>query len=156
MTEREKRLSRQAFERLLDVHGADLAHWPPDVRAAAQALLQEDSQARALLDEARALEALLAADAPPPPAAGLQQRIMAAAGISGGQAARPARKAANDNHLPWWAAMPLAASLLLGVWLGFSGALSPVEQVLLAAAGDDVEAIVQIAGPVEDTEGDLL
>ena len=156
MTEQQARMSRQAFERLLNVHGANLAHWPPDERAAAMELLQEDAQACTLLDEARALEALLAADTPPPPPAGLQQRIMAAAGISGGRAATPERKAANDTHLPWWMAAPLAASLLLGVWLGLSGALLPVEQVLLASAGDEVEAIVQIAGPVEDAEGGLL
>ena len=52
------RLTR--FNRLLDLHGADLARWPARERAAAWQLVAARPEARAALDAARRLDALLA------------------------------------------------------------------------------------------------
>jgi hypothetical protein len=66
------------FEDLIDRLGEDLTRWPEDRRLAAEALLANSSEARALLEEAKALRAALAA--PPVRApAGLADRIVAAA-----------------------------------------------------------------------------
>jgi hypothetical protein len=66
------------FEDLIDRLGEDLTRWPEDRRLAAEALLANSSEARALLEEAKALRAALAA--PPVRApAGLANRIVAAA-----------------------------------------------------------------------------
>ena len=66
------------FEDLIDRLGEDLTCWPEDRRLAAEALLANSSEARALRDEATALRRALAA--PPVRApAGLADRIVAAA-----------------------------------------------------------------------------
>jgi anti-sigma factor RsiW len=51
------------FQRLLDVHGADPAHWPQPERVAAERLLAADGDAAAAFARARALDALIARDA---------------------------------------------------------------------------------------------
>ena len=52
------------FQHLLDVHGADLARWPPPQRAAAERLLAADRTATSALAQARALHALIARETP--------------------------------------------------------------------------------------------
>jgi anti-sigma factor RsiW len=52
------------FQRLLDVHGADLARWPTPQRAAAERWLASDSAAAATLAQARALDALIGRETP--------------------------------------------------------------------------------------------
>lgn len=52
------------FQHLLDVHGADFARWPQSQRAEAERLLAGDSAAAAALAQARALDALIAREAP--------------------------------------------------------------------------------------------
>ncbi|GEM_PF-1411678 len=163
------RMEISAFRRLLDVHGSDMARWPEEARVQAQALLLSDARARRLLAEARALEDLLRADAPPPEgdlAQRIMARVMAGDAVQQGgemtQGRQPVSVRRVRDHrrrrmmTPWWAAAPLAASLLLGVWLGLSGALAPVEQVLLADAADDLAFIMEVAAPAEETEGELL
>jgi hypothetical protein len=127
------------FERLLDAYGGDQARWPADRRALAQALLgRQDAAGRAArraLAEARALDRALAAvpvvDATR--AGALAERIVATTRLA------PASRAANPNVValdrtprrpPWalavsamprggWAAAALlAASLLIGVFVG--------------------------------------
>jgi hypothetical protein len=67
------------FEDLIDRLGEDTSRWPDVQRQAAAGLLASSAEAVALLDEARALRALLSA--PPVRApAGLADRIFAAAG----------------------------------------------------------------------------
>jgi hypothetical protein len=66
------------LEDLIDRLGEDLTRWPEDRRLAAEALLADSSEARALHEEAKALRRALAA--PPVRApAGLADRIVAAA-----------------------------------------------------------------------------
>ncbi len=66
------------FAAALDRHGADPARWPQALRGRAPALLESSAQARALLDEARRLDAALDAALPAPDTPpGLQTRILA-------------------------------------------------------------------------------
>ena len=67
------------FESLIDRLGEDLSHWPEGRRLAAEELIASSTEAKALLEEARALRQALAV---PPVRApvGLVDRIVAAAG----------------------------------------------------------------------------
>ncbi|NNG03651.1 MAG: hypothetical protein HKM95_06060, partial [Inquilinus sp.] len=47
------------FQTLLDAHGPDIARWPPEMRAEAEALLAVSEQARRALAEARLLDRAL-------------------------------------------------------------------------------------------------
>ncbi len=174
MNDGTREMNLEEFRQLLDAHGADMGRWPAKVRAPAQALLLESEEARALLAEARALDDLLRASAVPEPAEDLLARIEAVADASSAREAprhadelRGAKEqpghepvvmhpaAVRGRHArpaPWWMAVPIAASLLLGVWLGLSGALAPVEEVLLADAGDELELILELAAEPDGEE----
>src|SRR5262245_35927065 len=133
------------FERLLDVYGSDRTRWPLEARSGAGQLVARDRAARRLLAEAEALDRAL--DRAPLPSlareAALAERILVAArrtprmvpapkadatapstSAGGGAIALPAARARSQ----WFgrqafggAAGVLAASLLLGVFLGLSG-----------------------------------
>jgi hypothetical protein len=66
------------FEDLIDRLGEDMSCWPDAERRAAAILLASSLEARALMEEVRALRAALAAPAVRAPA-GLVDRIVAAA-----------------------------------------------------------------------------
>ena len=53
-------MTHRDFEHLLEVYGGNRRRWPADAAAAADALLAADGEARALLDEAAALDRVLA------------------------------------------------------------------------------------------------
>jgi hypothetical protein len=134
-----------AFEHLLDVYGADRTRWPLAERAGAASLLLSNASARRRLMEAAALDDLL--QRIPDPSEGdvqvLTDRILAAAtqGLS-----KPAiyvpHQHLNIAQAPapqfyrsqtWRAASLLAASLIVGAFLGQSQlgahALPAVEQL---------------------------
>jgi hypothetical protein len=149
----------ERFRDLLYACGSNPRHWPPAERRAMLALAESSPEAAAMLREARALDELLEQGSIAPAGEGLGAAIMQAARAgtdeqhppsSGGR--KPPR-AANDNQLPMWkAALPLAASLMIGVWLGLSGALDG-----LIGIQDDTGGILEIAMPLEMEygEGDL-
>ncbi|MCF4166557.1 hypothetical protein L2U69_12960 [Zavarzinia compransoris] len=110
------------FQAELDRRGPDLAAWDPDRAAAARLLLDTSAEARAMHGAARRMAALLAR--PAPDVSDLKARIMAAARASG-QAIRdnvvvpfPTRRVVAP------AAFALAASLLFGVFAGWSGLIT--------------------------------
>ncbi len=72
-------MTLEAFQRLLDTHGGNLAAWPADDQATAAGLLEYSSDARAHLEAAQALDQALR-DSPPSAPKGLVDRIMAASG----------------------------------------------------------------------------
>ncbi len=128
-------MSRQEFQELLDVCGAERTRWPLSARAGAAALLAADAEARRVLAEAAALDAVLAhgvvdisQDATTTSA--LATRIVAAAAKTPRIAA--AAEAANRLHMNspaasrhgrtdvWRAAAVLAASMVLGIFVGQS------------------------------------
>jgi hypothetical protein len=53
-------LTLRQFQTLLDSYGADVGRWPEETRAGAQALLQASDDARALQQEARELDDVIA------------------------------------------------------------------------------------------------
>ena len=120
------------FARLLDIYGADRTRWPLAVRASAATRLTADTKARLLLAEAEALDTVLLR-APEPEGAdvsALADRIIAAAlraprlAASSGPAA-PAIAAPRTTHrasdrAPMRAAALLAASMMIGIFVGQS------------------------------------
>lgn len=78
--EREMDMDLKTFDALAELHGGDLAAWPPGAQAPARALLARSAAARAALERAAALDAALAdlAAFPEPPASdALMARILA-------------------------------------------------------------------------------
>ena len=126
-------MSLQDFERLLDIYGAERTRWPLAARASAAMRLASDGNARRLLAEADALDSVL--DAAPEAAsadvAAVASRIMAAVHESVQPAAISARlapsvvrtgmepRAVRNTNL-WRAASLLAASLIVGIFVGGS------------------------------------
>lgn len=122
MTEKLQAMDLQRLEALLDAYGADPARWPAAERAAALALLAADTAAQARLEQARQLDRALDRLPPAPaPAGDLAARIRAAARQQGAPVA-PALVPipANGNRAPWRFTMALAASAVIGLWLGFA------------------------------------
>jgi len=129
------------LERLLALaaaHGGDPARWPAPERAAALRLLEDSAAARAALQSARALDALIALPAPAPPAPALRAAVLRSA---------PRERAAGwAAAWSWRLALPaLALSVAFGVVLGLASAPAAQaepgdEDVLVLAQIDDAYA----------------
>jgi hypothetical protein len=155
MTTKDRRAEdRQALQHLLEIYGADRTRWPARERLRFASFISEDEEARRLMAEAAALDALL--DLAPKASAArehaLKERIVAAAlrsaeprfaVIAGGDRAearglkawmrRPSFGSAPASG-GWAAAGVLAASLVVGVMLGSTGTFdAPVRNVAEAA-----------------------
>ena len=72
-------MKAQRLHALAEAYGADLRRWPASERAFADSLIAADPSLKAVLDEAAALDALLAAAPAPAPSAALVARVLAAA-----------------------------------------------------------------------------
>lgn len=148
----------EAFEQVLERYGSNRTRWPAPLRKRFASILSEDKAAVERLREAEALDRLL--DLVPPPAIdtqGLAARIMAAVEAESGPAPAPksarswspqvlrARVATSGRtHVP--AAALLAASLVLGMFSGFTGTFDTTVQPLVADASYDGDAdLSQIA-----------
>jgi len=153
------------FREFLDRCGSRPENWPADRREEMLRFCAGNPRARALLAEARALDALLRETAVPPAAPDLAGRLLrtAMAGGGDGRADVPSRDApppaANDNRpaMRWLAAGWLAASLLIGIWLGLSGRivvpsslLDGSDAVADTAAGDALADLLGIVSSVEE------
>lgn len=150
----------QDFQQLLDTYGSDRARWPAAMREHVEVTLASDPRTKAILKEAMALDRLL--DQAPRVSIdrerALAQRILAAT------KARPAAAAASNLiafrrlnallpvavHRAAMAA--LAASLLLGIVVGTSGAGTSAVAWLSDAAGfsDDEPELTAL---IEQTPG---
>ena len=135
------------FEQLLEVYGSDRTRWPLNARASAAARLMSDAGARRLLAEASALDAVLAAAPELDPAAmsALADRIAAltrraprlVATANPAIVALPTgatpHDAAGTHRELWRGAALLAASLVIGIFVGQSqfgaGALPALEEL---------------------------
>jgi hypothetical protein len=101
-------MTPEAFEELLDRHGADLARWPHEARAAAEAFLTVSARANTQLAAMRDVEAYL-----------MGSRATAGDGAYAAVAirrarVRPARRVVSRAG---WAAAA-AAALAMGVFVG--------------------------------------
>lgn len=131
-------MTRKEFNRLLAIHGADLARWPEAVQAPARAHMAAHPDAAAAHGEQAALDRLLARDSDHAPPPDLADRILAAAKnlpqdpetapdlpAADLQAAALQAAALQAAALPRRALAPavawLAASAVLGFVLGTSG-----------------------------------
>lgn len=112
-------------KRLLAVlasYGADPARWPVADR---DTLLPHLAEAAAASEDARHIDRLLDLVPAPSLASGLEAKLMA----------RIRTSAPAKFQLGWSAALPLAASLALGIYLGATGALDDLLPSLLT---DDI------------------
>jgi hypothetical protein len=148
---------RQALERLLEVYGADRTRWPARERLRFASFIAEDAGAKRLLAEAAALDSLLdlAPRASEAREHALQEHIFAKAvrssdkklAVVGGRATprKETRTVLSRLGLggvggtrftrEWPAAALLAASLMLGVYLGSAGTLDTALQQAAEATG---------------------
>jgi len=132
--------------RLIEIYGAAQARWPPELLAQAQAQLRvPDEAVSAALDDARALDALLAAHLVAPPDEALVARIWA-----GAPAARRASPWAPARLARWW--WPGVG--VLGVGLGGVAAGVFAMSMMLPVADPGVAGTAGAAGTVaSDTTG---
>ena len=117
---------KQRLQAVLARYGADPTRWPAVERDELLPYLEEAGDA---LDDARLVDRLLDLAPAPALAAGLERRLMARLS----KTIAPAR-----FHLGWSAALPLAASLVLGIYLGAVGAL---DELLPSVVTDDIAAV---------------
>lgn len=152
---------REALERLLDIYGADRTRWPARERLRFASVISDDAQAAKMLAQAQALDRLLDQATPAGNASleALKGRIMAAAlaerpalggsvgavqphgggasvtSLSAVRERRAARSSAVTGFGEWPAAAVLAASLVLGVMLGWGGAFTGTMTQMAQVAG---------------------
>lgn len=142
--------SRKRIDRVLAAYGADPAHWPAEDRQVLAPLLGEMGPAA---EEARAIDAMLEAATKPELPAGAEERLLARLQPEGRVVTLPSRKASPGPVLRWSAALPLAASLALGIYLGAMGTLDdflPGTVTGELAASDDDNADLSGVSEAED------
>lgn len=141
--------TKTELERLDDVlaaYGGDRTRWPAPLRLELSQLLANSPEARAMLEEAQALDALLdmAPAVPGARMAALTDRIVAQAArtprvatssvpVSPVPVARPKPASAWKRHATGLSA--LAASLIAGVFAGQNGTVAPAVADLATAVG---------------------
>jgi hypothetical protein len=108
-------IAMDRLREILDAYGASAEKWPAEERAPMLALLNSSARARALRDSACGVDRLLDTLTAPKPSEALAARINAM------HPAAPRLRA--DNRRSWRSPVPravaLAASVLIGVFIGF-------------------------------------
>jgi hypothetical protein len=152
-------MTRHDFQNLLDVYGANRTRWPLSARAGAAALLTADQDARRMLAEAAALDAILArgvAGMAPDDGAtsALAARIVAAAAKTPRMIApeppkrhrlsAPVRAGQGRTDI-WRATALLAASMVLGVFVGQSQLGAHALPKIAALAGVSLASAERLA-----------
>ncbi|WP_460811744.1 hypothetical protein [Luteimonas pelagia] len=134
------------FRALADAWGGDLSRWPVSDQAAAEVILATTPAARAVLDDARSLDALLGHDVVASLSTGLRRAIVLAA---------DARLEAGFWKTLWRelggariAGPALAASVVLGV--AASAMLSPALDATTTAEPPDYAELALLDGAYED------
>lgn len=142
-------INLQRLRELIDAYGGEPRRWPESERAAALALLEDSSEARAWLGQARATDIELDRLTVPPPSPALRDALLERAPRPRGW--RPALASLWRDLGGWSLAGPaLAAGLALGLGMGIG--LSP----LPATNGFDDEALFRLAGLDAGTDADDL
>ena len=110
----DRKMDLDRLSTLLDAYGADRTRWPEAERAAAWALIEADDTARALYEDARALDGLLSRASTVEPSPELKAAVLA-------DASRPREswiQALWPFGAAWKPASALAAAVLLGIIAG--------------------------------------
>ncbi|ESQ81265.1 hypothetical protein [Asticcacaulis sp. YBE204] len=146
-------MTSDRFEAIIEAYGATPSRWPEAERDAARAFMQREPQiARALMAEARGIDALLGSLAAPEPSDALQWEVLARL-----MPAAVVEKVADEyNVVPFtapakpksrvmWLASGLAAACAAGVIFGVNIGLASTadlraEDVLVAANYSDVDS----------------
>lgn len=129
----------ERLQALAEAYGGDLRRWPADQRAFAESLIAADPAARALLDEAAALDALLDASPSVAPSADLTARVL--------RAAPGARAKSRPRRAVWFLGAGWAAAACAGVVAG----VGLTRQMSADARADAVLYQATLSG-VDDTE----
>lgn len=165
MTTSERQDGLQRLRTVLEAYGADPARWPAAERDALTALTAADPSAAQLVSQARALDRLLATPSARDPAA--EARLISAIVARAEATAQTSRTAASPSDVvdlasardarrraptpqprlrpatgAWRAAGLLAASLVVGLYLGVTGIAGPALVGLAEAAGLETTAMV--------------
>ena len=139
-------MTLERFEALVAAYGADVARWPAEERLAAHDFAKDAPEAQRLLEEAAALDTLLAAVPTPVASPALMAAVLAhtaqpmdrpAGGIGGFLAALWPKAAA------WKPASVFASAMVLGMLLGVNvlGPLVvPTTSASTVASNDDLLA----------------
>ena len=119
------------FRTLLDAWGADPARWPSDRRAAAEALAARSDEARQLLADEAAFDALLGAEPAPEPGPALTASILAIP-----RSARQERRGFGWSFgflpaLPRFAGLTAAA--VMGFYIGTTSLFQPGQSMTAEA-----------------------
>ena len=149
------------FQRLLDVHGADPAGWPQPERDAAERLLASGAAAAVALEEARALDALIARDASAQADATRVLRTLAARPLPPQRRRFLWRRWPSElltlEFAPAWPRLAaLAAVAVLGFAIGLTD-LGPItgstnsEDLTSIVADNDIGAVVFAPDPLPET-----
>jgi hypothetical protein len=154
------------LESALSVGGAHPARWPRESRARLAAFVETDRDAERLFAEAKALDTVLARACAGPASGGCAAKILAAClelpqQCGGGSAAilpfgrirgRQYRNLRADmpggGAAFWGGAAMLAASLMLGVYIGASGEAMPTIRSIELLASNDMDAGIAFSGAV--------
>lgn len=144
---REKDLAR--LDEVLSIYGADAARWPAGERDALATIARDDAAAARLVNEAAALDKLLAFAPAGKASDGLKSRIVAAAVADGAREARVvpmsvgqagSRKGFGSGRETIWSATAMAACFALGLYLGVAGAGSDALGSALDIASAEISA----------------
>jgi len=103
------------FQALVDAWGGDPNRWPDDRRDAAEALLEQSEQARAVLAEAAQLDRLLASAADVAVSTALRQRI----GALPGQVSQERKATSTGGRWGLGGLLPRFAGAALALAVGF-------------------------------------
>jgi hypothetical protein len=141
-------MTRDDFRSLLDAHGADPSRWPAELRESAVALMGSDAGARADLDAAHALDAMLARFSAI--SAEDEQRALRVMGKLNGPLPRqkqpfwrvPAALLDWQFAPAWPRLAALAGCMLIGFTIGIAGVARTVSKNDAQAASRDIGAMV--------------
>jgi hypothetical protein len=134
-------MARLSFDRLaeiLEAYGAAAERWPAEERMAAERLIAQSAAARALWEEAAALDRMLDNVPASPAAPALAARVLAAA---------PRRRPARVWRRLVVTAIPLAAAATLVVWL--AGERESAQQVASTKTETAVVEVGEYASPTD-------
>jgi hypothetical protein len=150
---------KKRLAEVLASYGADPGRWPAADR---DLLAPHLDEAAVQLAEARDIDRLLNLAVAPPALAGFEARLMARIDAGDGPSnvvALTPRAATPKSGLKWLAALPLAASLALGLYLGAQGrfdSLLPSMVTGTVAQADDDTSDPSGVTEVTDYSGDQV
>ena len=131
------------FKILLDGYGADPARWPEVERAAAEAFARTSPEAASLIAAARALDRTL--EWMPAAAPALDPVMVAAAASAAPQRrARQPRRSGFGFGFAWPNFAGLAAAMVVGFVVGWTGMMGPVDNTMALADASSLSTTEEV------------